>query len=887
MGVGYVVAVYRSDVRVNALGTEGFGIVNLTGLSVFHSEATSMTLKQRFVPISIMLAVTILAGLPQSAAAVWPYLQQTSASAQEKRARPDQPETDDSLNTRLKSGNGIRVDRPKVYDDSLLQQMLQSAEAKLAAMQVLDSSTIASRLGSVTGARQQISSLGINVMGPSIPGVTTTSNGATGSTVSTAQTTTPGTGPPTQTNTLVTNAGQPTQNVVTTQGQINPTAATAPAPTLSMPTSFSVSSSDILNEQMQLTYEIANLRLLLEGSLTDRFDISGKIVNPKVTLGFPITLEPDKRHKGAVAVVEVIVETHNSDPKANTVEAPAITALLPREKTYNVAALKDSSVSIGGGMVTQVVGVSGSFLFGRKTYYLIQDQDTLALSYNPKTYPDRKCVGFVWQFRPVLGQDYVRSGMKQTFVQIAFQKPDTTPIFGDVYVRTYWRRYDRNKAIVKELIPGSIDNDAAYAPIPSYQLVSDPVAFGVDDLEDLGSGQMLVNVRGRYLSGTSVRIGSTILSAAAGNLMYNGERIQFVASIADIATKQVSLIGRDGTELQLVMRDPAPPKNGGVPAQSNKPPKLKVVGPPLIRTVDPANSLVKIGINDGSFFINGPSDTGSTHTANEPSPIPPLVLIIGGRVFGYSDAPILRDRKSLTISAVIPTSLLIANPELQVRSLFKDESNQNRYRDTIDLVGAFGTPRGDNGDSQYLFSQAESLAVLSQEKDTTKFLLFGSRLKDLTIVQPKPVSQTSVTRAEDASTLWLIELKNDDLKTYKQLILQRKSERPFILQVPSLDPSSATGTGQGLAASERVTVGADEVAITGTGLQDLTRVTYNNIPIAFRKSTDGGKSVRLTGLSAAGVTATASVKPLTLWIKGKKLEVKLEVVTAKVETVSK
>jgi hypothetical protein len=47
---------------------------------------------------------------------------------------------------------------------------------------------------------------------------------------------------------------------------------------------------------------------------------------------------------------------------------PAVTALLPREKTYNVASIKDHSVSVGGGMMAQIIGVSGSFLWGHKTY---------------------------------------------------------------------------------------------------------------------------------------------------------------------------------------------------------------------------------------------------------------------------------------------------------------------------------------------------------------------------------------------------------------------------------------------------------------------------------------------------------------------------------------
>jgi len=38
---------------------------------------------------------------------------------------------------------------------------------------------------------------------------------------------------------------------------------------------------------MQLTYEIANLQLLLEGSLSDRFVRRQRIVKRRTTVGFP------------------------------------------------------------------------------------------------------------------------------------------------------------------------------------------------------------------------------------------------------------------------------------------------------------------------------------------------------------------------------------------------------------------------------------------------------------------------------------------------------------------------------------------------------------------------------------------------------------------------
>jgi hypothetical protein len=85
-----------------------------------------------------------------------------------------------------------------------------------------------------------------------------------------------------------------------------------------------------------------------------------------------VTLRPDSRHKNAVAIVEVEVQKGTDIGDG---EKPAITALLPREKTYNVASITESNASIGGGMVTQVIGFGGSFLRSRRTYYVVLSPD--------------------------------------------------------------------------------------------------------------------------------------------------------------------------------------------------------------------------------------------------------------------------------------------------------------------------------------------------------------------------------------------------------------------------------------------------------------------------------------------------------------------------------
>src|SRR5262249_28716814 len=135
-------------------------------------------------------------------------------------------------------------------------------------------------------------------------------------------------------------------------------------------------------------------------------------------------------------------------------DSPAVTALLPQEKTYNVAALTDHMNSIGAGVVVGSVGLGASGSWGHKSLYLVQDQDTIAML-QPQG-KDPKSASFIWEFRPVLGQRYVRDGMKQTFAQLALPTLDSLDCFGSVQIHTYWRQFDRKTGLVGGVIAKSM-----------------------------------------------------------------------------------------------------------------------------------------------------------------------------------------------------------------------------------------------------------------------------------------------------------------------------------------------------------------------------------------------------------------------------------------------
>jgi hypothetical protein len=785
------------------------------------------------------------------------------AQASQSTPRPTPPDynPETQIEERDEGQNGITVAEPKIYDDALLQQMLRAAEARLTMLQVIDQASILARLGAVPGASQQTSSFGLNVQGGLVPEVTT----ATG--LPSRTTTEVTAADPTQ-NTLTTVSGLATESVTTKQPSFSPPSAAAPAPTTTLPSAFSVSASDILNEQMQLTAEINGLRLLLAGSLSDYFAKHRPNQQPdepelpklRTTLGFHVTVTPDRRYKDAVAIVEVEVQSLRQLP---TDELPAVTALIPREKTYNVAAITDKSTSIGGGVATQIVGVSGSWLRGHKTYYLVQDQDTVALTYRPA---DGHKTGFRWQFRPVLGQHYVKTGLKQTFVQLAF--PSLTSAtggeIGRVAVRTYWRKYDSKAGILKELVPGSYREMYRDVDIPSFKQPVEPTAFNPSSIEDIGGGQALVRLPGRFLPGTYVRIGSAMLTEGQG-LRHEYHSIRFVAPIAALATRKVVLVAHNGEEKELTLSEEVCGKFSIVKTAAAR----TVPANPQITYVDEANSRVRTvvtftGIEDGAI--------------NPANPLPWLVFVVGQRVFGYSDAPVQRElvttRRNaadpgkmdaqVALTATVPTALLAASPLLTVQSLFPEEQCK-ATASLADLQPA---------------SQTERLMVL--EKGTTvKFLLYGENLTDIDILSPAGVSLKNIAPTGDP--IYVIELKDEQLKSNKQLLLRRPGGQPFLLTIPEVEVKKPDPP----KARERVTAGSDEAVIDGVSAEELDGVTFRDQRIDFEPADD--KSIRLKGLRALGVTSEATTRTFSLQFKSgaKPAKVELEVVSTKVETVPK
>jgi hypothetical protein len=115
----------------------------------------------------------------------------------------------------------------------------------------------------------------------------------------------------------------------------------------------------------------------------------------------------------------------------------------------------------------------------------------------------------------------------------------------------------------------------------------------------------------------------------------------------------------------------------------------------------------------------------------------------------------------------------------------------------------------------------------------------------------------------------------------KQIVLKKSgSDRYLFVALPTPEgPPKIVLTGGG-----RVVVGTDEIVNRDT-FDDLKSVTFNKKKLA---NAPNGKSVKVSGLAAAGVTTIAGEPELLFEFEdGKKNTLKLDVVNSKIETVAR
>ena len=747
--------------------------------------------------------------------------QNDTSSAPKPVCKPDTPaplacQPDKSNPSTPLSTRGILVSPPKVYDDYYLQTLLANLQNSLRSLNALDQTTLLGHVGNVQGADLRQSSVAIQGSGPSTPS-TSTFTLAPG-----VQPYAPVTGSPTST----------TPGTTTANASTVPTAPTPTAPALTMPTNITVGSLDTLNEEMQLASEITNLQLLLGGAVSDRLQKGGG-TKTTFTLGFPITIEPpsfsdenDEKHKNQVAEVEVSV----CAPTDGQVDPPSIVTLLPRERTYDVAGLVDKSfLGSLSGVVGGVFSIGGSWFWSHQTFYLVQQQQTVAMQrasrsgadFNGRCQANSSATTFAWQFRPVLGQPYVRTGTTETFVQLAIPSisalaPQSKKTIAVACVRIGWRETRDKLNRVSDTLQ---DERLSCFDVP---VLSTAPTITTVAVTDIGGGAVSVMVSGEFLPGVAVRIGRTVLSPTIGA---NNNSFVFTAAAQDLLASGAFAVGSNGEEVPIVS------------PSDKSPTSLAIAAPVDISPFSESQSLVRIKFTrPDSDFIPNQKPTADVRGQD------PYIVTLGDKIFGLRNAPFLSQTEPPVlppqlneIVLLVPTEVVRAAPQIGLQRILLDPTHFADYREIPS--GTFARP-----------DFAVSKASLLSTGPPLTLSLVGNGLDHAKLVYPTQC--TACTLTAYGPTLATVTIQKDPAKStdpdpakdLKQIIVCKNAASgtgcdaqipPVVLDIPKADAQKPT-----LEKHDPVPPHTKQLVVNGLQLDQVVSLQHGKVPLTFRLSLD-------------------------------------------------
>ena len=411
--------------------------------------------------------------------------------------------------------NGISVSSAKVFDNRSLVIMLEQLEAQLRSLQTIDQQKVLQGMTNLQGAQVSDVTRSLSATGLGSPGVTTTEGdlGVTGR--------------------VTTEAARAAPAV--------PTAASS-APNLTFAPTFGLNAQDLLADQISLTYQILNVRMLLERALSDRLHEGEPRL--QAVLGFQIGIDPPRNANGRAAFVEITVSNPAGTPLS-------LVSVMPQEKTYNAYAVDRRSNAFGGAAVASILTIGYAEQRRNEVLYLYKDADTLAML-NPISSPESGQVTFGWVFRPVLGRQAVSPGVRQMFAVLALPVADTAGAFSnlEVSVRTDWRKYDRKKMTTDSKKEAAVEAKLGYATARSSEDIATALAPRITDVRwrVVDPETAVVSITGKNLFvGTQVLLGRTAYDSPAKGLLFKSDNIlELRASVRDIAFGDAQVSGRYG-----------------------------------------------------------------------------------------------------------------------------------------------------------------------------------------------------------------------------------------------------------------------------------------------------------------------------------------------------
>ena len=490
--------------------------------------------------------------------------------------------------------NGIAVGRPKAFDNRSLQIMMDSLNQQLQSAQFFNQASISAALGILQGSESfdvtRNLSVSASLLPKSTPPAAPTVSGGLAL---------PGTPSGQQSGSFSLTLPKPSGGSGagssggngsggSASGGSAQSASPAILPILTGSSGqFGSSANDLLADQVNLTYQVFNLRMLLERSITDRLLMDGQAANfgrtrLQAVIGFDVTLDPPKEAKDSAAIVEITISLEN--PPAVPTSNISLVAVMPQEKTYNSAALNTHDNAFGGSAVAKMITVGYSERHRGQVFYLFRDNDTVAFERMTRP-PDPNTLKFGWQFRPVLGRRSVSPGTRQMFAIIALPNDDEPadqnqtqgPIQIHVKVDTYWKHYEHrsltttyNEAWVHYINPAGITKIPLRLPDHwpvEYSNIAVPRSAGIEggltpvvdrvDWIPTSSTQGTIVVHGKNFSGTTIGLGGQYTGQSDGLVLQSDQTMVISTTVQAVATGDGVINGRYGKAVLLAPGDTA------------------------------------------------------------------------------------------------------------------------------------------------------------------------------------------------------------------------------------------------------------------------------------------------------------------------------------------
>jgi hypothetical protein len=321
---------------------------------------------------------------------------------------------------------------------------------------------------------------------------------------------------------------------------------------------------DLLADQVNLSYDIFNLRLMLERAISDRImtDAQGNPASRvQAVVGFPISIDARAFAAGCAAVVEVEL----------TAQRPlSLVAMFPQEETRNASITSGSRVNLSGSAKASGVPVSAGYQRSQSSHAIRREADTVALELPSG---NKNKVIFAWEFRPTSGYPSVAPGTRQMLAVISMSEPDGEVFTSNecvdvsVSIRSYWRRFHVASQTLSNwsgwrVLLTNAPTEAKWQAQPDiHALLTEAIVRSLapptyNDIQwnQVGYQTAVVIVTGKnFFSGTSVVIGDKTLDRPENGLVIKSEKSLHITIPLSALTHEAVLNGRYGPSVELKM----------------------------------------------------------------------------------------------------------------------------------------------------------------------------------------------------------------------------------------------------------------------------------------------------------------------------------------------